>query len=268
MHDPALLTQWFRRGDAEAFRALTVRYGCMVYASAMRVLGNPSDAEEVTQECFEKLARARRAPGEYLGPWLHRMAVNKAVDRRRSDARRHHREQQYEAERPPAGSPAWDDVYPLVDEAVTELPEPLRRAIVAHFLEGLTQEEIAQREGVARTTVTYRVKQGLDGMRASLRRKGIAVPAGLFSAMLGARDVPRRQLGPGGRCAHQLAGPVLHRRAGAGHVYRVRGTPGPPAVGESRRGGGRQGHRVGPRRPVPRIGARSERRDGRTHTRL
>ncbi|MCC6696633.1 MAG: sigma-70 family RNA polymerase sigma factor [Candidatus Hydrogenedentes bacterium] len=186
MHDEALLVQWQASGDADAFRTLTQRYGRMVYAAALRVLRNPTDAEDVAQDCFEKLAGARRAPERYLGPWLHRMAVNRALDRLRVEAARKRREVHFAEAKPFQEAHEWSDIYPLVDEAIDTLPDKLRRVLVAHYLEGLTHEAIAERESVTRSAVTQRIQRGLEQVRAQLRRKGVIAPAaGIFAGMLG-----------------------------------------------------------------------------------
>jgi RNA polymerase sigma-70 factor (ECF subfamily) len=213
MHDEALMIQWNRRGDSEAFRMLTQRYGRMVYATALRVLGNPADAEDVAQDCFEKLARTSNTPGGYLGPWLHRMAVNRALDRVRSDGARKRRETAYEGGKPSSTELDWDDIYPLVDEAIDRLPEKLRRALVAHYLEGLTHDEIAQRESVSRAAITQRIHRALTQMRTTLQRKGIAMPGvailagALGSRMAEAAVLPISLTEKLGRIA--LAGPVV-----------------------------------------------------------
>ncbi|MCL4692613.1 MAG: RNA polymerase sigma factor [Candidatus Hydrogenedentes bacterium] len=188
MHDEALIIQWRNRGDAEAFRTIIQRYGRMVYATALRILGNPADAEDVAQDCFEKLARTSKSPRGYLGPWLHRMAVNRALDRVRSDTARKRRETAYQDALPSAAELSWDDIYPLVDDAIDQLPDKLRRAVVGHFLEGLTHEEIAQRESVSRAAITQRINRALGQMRTKLQRKGVAVSAvSVLAGTLGSR---------------------------------------------------------------------------------
>lgn len=59
--DHTLMVRWISQRDAEAFRALAERYGGMVYATGLRVLGDPQASEDLAQECFEALAMARRA---------------------------------------------------------------------------------------------------------------------------------------------------------------------------------------------------------------
>jgi len=186
MRDSALLTRWHETRDPEAFRALTVRYGRVVYAATIRVLGNESDAEDVTQECFEKLAATRKAPDTYLGPWLHRMAVHKAIDRLRSEKRKHAREARYVAETELPIEPTWNDIYPIVDEAIDALPDKWRRAVVAHYLEGRTQEDIANTEHVSRSAVNYRIQHGIERIRRTLNKKDVVAPAAGLASFLAA----------------------------------------------------------------------------------
>jgi RNA polymerase sigma-70 factor (ECF subfamily) len=219
MHDEALMIQWNRRGDSDAFRTIIQRYGNMVFATALRVLGNPADAEDVAQDCFEKLARTPKTPRGYLGPWLHRMAVNRALDHVRSESARKRRETVYENNKPSATELEWDDIYPLVDEAIDRLPEKLRRALVAHYLEGLTHDAIAQRESVTRAAITQRIQRALEQMRTSLQRKGVAVPgvavlAGTLGGNLAeAAALPVSLTEKLGRIA--LAGPVVGKTGAA-----------------------------------------------------
>jgi len=71
----------------------------------------------------------------------------------------------------------WDDLYEFVDEAVDELPDKLRVPLVAHFLEGETQADIARMVHTPRPTVTNRIHKGIEIVRRSLRKRGIEVAA-------------------------------------------------------------------------------------------
>jgi len=184
MHDETLLSKWQHKRDGEAFHALTLKYGAMIYATALRILRNPKDAEDITQTCFEKLATTRKVPGNALGPWLHRVAVNAALDWRKGNLRRSEREAAYEQERPESTIPTWDDIYPLVDEAIAALPESQRFAVVAHYLEHRTHAEIAAEAGVSREAITQRIHRGVDQVRATLKKRGIITPAVVLGTLL------------------------------------------------------------------------------------
>ena len=187
-NDAFYLERWIAHRDPEAFRGIVQRYAAMVYATSKRVVGNPADAEDVSQECFQALATAKRPPSAYLGPWLHRVATNIALNRRRSDGRSRAREDRFANASPVATQPEWNDVYRFVDEEVALLPEELRIPIVAYYLEGKSQPEIAAAIGTTRQTIANRMQRGIEMVRNGLAKKGIEVTsfalAGMFLAAL------------------------------------------------------------------------------------
>ena len=78
--DAALFQRWIATRDADAFAEIVSRHSAMVYGTCRRVLRNPADAEDVTQECFMELARAGRPVRCPLGAWLHTTAVRRSLD--------------------------------------------------------------------------------------------------------------------------------------------------------------------------------------------
>jgi len=83
----------------------------------------------------------------------------------------------------------WKDVEAWVDRAIEELPDKLRFAIVAHFLEGRSHRAIARELGVSREAVTYRIKVGTEKIRERLRRQGFTTSAALLAGWLSTRTV-------------------------------------------------------------------------------
>ncbi len=194
--DKTALSQWTAHRDAIAFRDIVARHSPMVYATCRRVLNDATEAEDVTQECFEALATARNEPSEYLGPWLHRVATNLAFKRIRSDKRRRLRELTFAERQPGHTEIAWDDVYAYVDEALLDLPEKFRVPIIAHFLQGDTQTDIARSLGLSPQTVAYRIRTGLDRLGKGLRRRGIKVGAAALAGMLAAEGSSAAPVSP------------------------------------------------------------------------
>ena len=113
--DVVLLESWMRERNAEAFKTLAKRYAGMVYGTCKRILNNPAEAEDVSQECFEILATTQKPVGEYLAPWLHRVACNKSLTRLRAEHRRKEREAQFTAELDVGHEVAWNDLYGFVE---------------------------------------------------------------------------------------------------------------------------------------------------------
>jgi len=180
-----LWERWLRGRDAEAFRTLAERHAAMVYGTCLRILGNASEAEDVSQECFEALAGLGRAPKTGLvGAWLHGVATKRALHHMRSARNRRRRETQFAASQDGHTEPTWHDIHGFVDEAIAQLPEKLRTPLVQRFLESRSANEIAQDLGVSRQTVTYRTGRAIEAVRKHLARRGVAIAAPTLAALL------------------------------------------------------------------------------------
>ena len=184
--DISLIEQWTASRDAFAFKEIASRHSAMVYATSNRLLRNPADAEEVTQECFLKLAQGQMKNAVSLPGWLHTVAVRLSLNRIRSQKRRRDRELRYAAENRQTMETQWDDIMSHIDEAITDLPETLRYPVIQHFLEGQSQESIAQELGVSRWTVSRRLKKGIEQIRKFVSRRGIVTTTSSLGCALGA----------------------------------------------------------------------------------
>jgi RNA polymerase sigma factor (sigma-70 family) len=187
--DANLLQKWKSDRDAEAFQELVQRYSRMVYSTCLRLLRNSHDAEEATQDCFLSLAQSAAQNETYLGPWLHRVALNGCLDRLKSETRRQTRDVKANVIGPSADSVAWDDLQDLVDEAIALLPRDEREAVIAHFLEGRTQSDIARAMDISQQAVSLRIKRGIEVIRSTLRGKGVTIGAGALTATLSSNAV-------------------------------------------------------------------------------
>ena len=173
--DAQLVTSIARYSEvalAEAYR----RHGGAVFGLAKRVLNNPTDAEDVTQEVFLRLwnqpERFDPARGS-LRSFLLAQAHGRAVDAVRSSSSRRAREAR-DAVRT-AESPydmqreVWDlAVADQVSSALGELPEEERRAIELAYFDGHTYREVAQLLDQPEGTVKSRIRNGMRRMRAVL----------------------------------------------------------------------------------------------------
>ncbi len=178
LNDQSLLTHWYRHRNAEAFRVLATRHARMVYATALRILRNPHDAEEVSQQSFLALAQTRRPPSGNVAAWLHRTAYHAALNLTRARNRRTARDQAYAATQPDSTRTEWDDIRDLVDEAVAGLPDACRECIVLYFFEEQTHAAIGERLGITRQAVAQRIEKGIALVRKRLASKGVVAPAG------------------------------------------------------------------------------------------
>jgi RNA polymerase sigma factor (sigma-70 family) len=79
----------------------------------------------------------------------------------------------------------WAEIEPYLDESLEQLPARQREALVMHFLEGRTQDDVATRMGLARGTVAKHVQLGLEKLRRKMaRRSGVLSSAGLLTRQM------------------------------------------------------------------------------------
>ena len=140
----------------------------MVY----RLLGDPDQAEEATQDTFVKaFARLDGFRGEAsLGTWLHAIAVSMALTALRKKKRRLLREADLDdaASLPDSRTEADPDLRDRLRQAIDALPEKLRVTVVLHDIEGFTHTEIARMTGVPEGTCKTRLMGGRARLREAL----------------------------------------------------------------------------------------------------
>jgi len=80
-----VLVQQFLDGETKGFDKLVVRYQPLIYNICLQMLGNPSDAEDVTQEIFVAIFKGLRnfKARSALSTWIYRIAINKCISHRR-----------------------------------------------------------------------------------------------------------------------------------------------------------------------------------------
>ena len=163
---------WVRRaqaGSASDFEALFRAHWGPAYRAAYLVVRDAAAAEDIAQEAFLAAVRAldrfdRRRP---LAPWLHRIAVNRAIDHARARALRR------ETRDGPPDAPAADRPAGLDDAtmaALASLDPDARAVVVLRHLLGHTPGEIARLLGIPRGTVNSRLRRALDAMALHLRK--------------------------------------------------------------------------------------------------
>jgi RNA polymerase sigma-70 factor (ECF subfamily) len=166
--DEDLVRRW-RGGEEEAFSLLYHRYRQPVLSTAYRIIRNPEEAQDATQEIFLKVYHALPGwdPGKSrLSTWLYRLAANHSIDRWRVQHRRRMWEGdtrggddgmlQRVASEPGAGPYsllARKEMAGKLRRCIRSLPRLQRRFFVLRYLHGLRLDEIARREGRSIGTV-------------------------------------------------------------------------------------------------------------------
>lgn len=193
MADGATDLDLARSGDRAAFGRLVMQYQRRIYATALHLLGNHADADDVTQETF---VRAYRALDGFDGrselfTWLYRIAVNTALNFMRSGRRASrlglhggaevdHLGGRPEAlgvvERDPEQRHEVSQEVARVLEAVAALSPPLRVTLILSVVEELSHREVAELLEVPEGTVGWRISEARRLLR--LRLAAQATPPG------------------------------------------------------------------------------------------
>lgn len=188
--DMELVREYVRSHSEHAFRTLVERHVDMVHGVALRQTGNAQLAEDVTQAVFIVLAEkaASISNGTILSGWLFRATRFAAANLRRAEARREHWERKAAQMEPQSSSePELDQVAPLLNEALEQLPELDRAAILLRFFETKSMEEVGRTLGTTESAAKMRLSRAVEKLRAIFRRRGVVVPTAVVLAALSAQ---------------------------------------------------------------------------------
>jgi RNA polymerase sigma-70 factor (ECF subfamily) len=157
-------------GDARAIRTLYDRYAPRVFAVVRRIAADDDLAQDYAQEAWIRTIRALptfRGDARF-STWLHRIAVNAALQSLRKADTRAKREERSADDRPVAPSHADSLLQKRLERALDSLPEGMRQVLILHDVEGYTHEEIGDVLGVTSGTSKSQLFKARAKMRALL----------------------------------------------------------------------------------------------------
>ena len=203
MDDWELLAEYARERSEGAFAILVGRYVDLVYSAALRQLGDPEQARDVSQAVFLLLARKAGSlkSGTVLSGWLYRTARFVALEAARAESRRKRREESIahmNTDNSPTPEELWKDVAPCIDSAMEQLNESDRAAVLLRFFHGRSLRELAGILGVTEEAAKRRVTRALERLRRVLGRQGITSSSSMLGAVLAAYAVQSAPSAMGG----------------------------------------------------------------------
>jgi len=178
-----------KAGSEAAYAWLIGEFQQPVYGLVYRIVNDPADAADTTQDVFLKVFRGmKHFHGESsLKTWIYRIALHEAANRRRWWFRHKAKETSIEPETEANGvsdnaiqlaltdhsdspfeSVAHHEVQRRVDEELRKVPEPYRTTLILRDLEEMSYEEIAEVLEVSLGTVKSRLTRGRDALRQRL----------------------------------------------------------------------------------------------------
>src|SRR3989454_7441377 len=214
--DSAIVAE-LKAGSEDAYAWLIGQFHQPIYSLVYRIVSDPADAADTTQEVFLKVFRGmKHFHGQSsLKTWIYRIAIHEASNRRRWWFRHKAKETSTE---PSENAPEFQavnsalvdhhksafetvadhEVQARVEQEIRNVPEPYRTAVVLRDIEELSYEEIGEITQVSLGTVKSRITRGRDALRKRLGdyarevgpELGLSVP-GLASADEGSAQVSR-----------------------------------------------------------------------------
>src|SRR5258708_28471310 len=176
-----------KAGSEEAYVWLIGEFHQPIYSLVYRIVNDPSDAADTTQEVFLKVFRGiKHFQGESsLKTWIYGIALHEAANRRRWWFR--HKAQETTIEpvecesgeyclgdrlvdphESPFDSFAHGEVHTAVEKALHQVPEPFQTALILRDLEEMSYEEIAEVLQISLGTVKSRITRGRQALRKIL----------------------------------------------------------------------------------------------------
>jgi len=154
------------------------RYAHLVYRRCLVLLGNAADAEDALQEVFVKAMRAAQTFRGDSSPttWLYRISTNHCLNVLRSRKRLRKRLERQAAERASLAAVPADQMEAAaqIRQVLPGFDERTQRMAVYYFVDGMSQEEIAQQVGASVPTVRKYLKKFIE--KANKRLQGKAEP--------------------------------------------------------------------------------------------
>lgn len=208
--DLQLLRQYADEGSAAAFTELVRRNVDLVYAAALRRVGDPGRAQDVAQSVFIDLARKAKALRRHpaLVSWLHASTRFAALKALRAERRRITREREAHAMDELHSEPnlPWDRLQPVLDDALNELGEADRAIVLLRYFRGLAFADVAVALRVSEGAARMRLDRALDRLRSRLADRGISSTAAALGVALAEQPLVAAPAGLAGGIAHAALG--------------------------------------------------------------
>ena len=196
IEDAELLRRYAEERSEDAFAELVRRHLNLVYSAAFRQVGGDLDkVRDIAQSVFTDLARKAAALSRrrVLSGWLYTSACFAAAKVMRGERRRQAREQEALAMNdllsPGEPAPDWSQLRPVLDDAMHELNEADREAVLLRYFESRQLAEVGSRLGLSENTARMRLERALDKLRLLLAKRGVTSTATALATLLVSQSV-------------------------------------------------------------------------------
>src|ERR1017187_1019915 len=218
LDDQQLLRRYAADHSEAAFGELVARHVNLVYSAALRQTnGDAQLAQDVAQMVFADLAHKARSlsANVVLAGWLHRATRYAANQIRRTEHRRRVREREavmmnaIQSESPPD----WEQIRPMLDEALDRLSRDDRDAMLLRYFEQRSLAEVGAALGSNEDAARKRVSRALEKLREFFGKRGVTTTATALTTVISANGV---QIAPAGLAAALTSASLAGAATGAG----------------------------------------------------
>jgi len=178
--DGEMLRDFIKRGIEDAFTELVQRHINVVYSAACReTRGDLTAAQDVTQLVFIELVRKAASLQKHptLAGWLYTCVRYVSANQRRADQRRNMREEAASAMnellRSNPDDRTWQEIRPVLDDAMHDLEERDKDAVLLRFFEGKSLREVGEALSLNENAARMRVERALEKLRTALAGRGV-----------------------------------------------------------------------------------------------
>jgi RNA polymerase sigma factor (sigma-70 family) len=200
--DNELLRDYARDRSESAFTELVRRHVDMVYSAALReTRGDAPLAEDITQAVFSEVARkaSQLCPHPAFAGWLYTCVRQMTANARRAEERRLRRELEAHTMNEVLSHNSlesdWRQLQPVLDDAMYELDEPDRAAVVLRFFEDQSHKEVGLALGFTESAARKRVDRALERLRTALAKRGITTAASGLAVVISTNAVQAAPVG-------------------------------------------------------------------------
>lgn len=169
-------------GDAEAFNTLMGMHERRMYAVALRMCGNPDDAQDCLQEAMLRIYRAISGfkAQSTFSTWVYRVTMNTCLDELRKRKNRPNTSldglldagwSPVDGDESPERHALRGEVRRSLQQFIRDLPEDMRSAVVLRDVEGYSYEEIARILDANVGTIKSRISRGRERLREKISAK-------------------------------------------------------------------------------------------------
>lgn len=193
-NDIELLRDYDQNGAEEAFAELVRRHIPLVYSAALRHVGTPAHADEITQAVFILLAHkvGKLGANTILEGWLYETTRFTALSFLRGERRRQLREQEayMQSSLPDTNDDAvWNELVPLLDDAMARLGKKDRDAVVLRFFKDKSIREVAAALDINEAAAQRRVHRALEKLRRTFAKRGVASTTAIIAGTISANSI-------------------------------------------------------------------------------